>query len=258
MTAQLGRTCKKVGFLTPRPELQWHDKKPNTSITSKWESNRPFEIIWMNSEPLAVTCKDRESCKWFVFSLSRRSWLFLGAQNSHWIISEDHWKILEEIIGRYRIASWVNYWSWPTLLHSNAFGYVKFQGCHRAFRQIQTVGDYIYRHQEDQGSRHHALLFPTGTTARGAAAGKEGLPKFQIGNVGMNHYDILWRYHLYAHNQGRLHLPLGFKRGWVECVSTFLLHWILGRFQTDADLCEWTHRVALVCDGTRLDYIRLD
>ena len=37
MTAQLGRTCKKVRFLTPRPGLQWHDKEPNTIITSKME-----------------------------------------------------------------------------------------------------------------------------------------------------------------------------------------------------------------------------
>lgn len=84
---------------------------------------------------------------------------------------------LEEIIERYRIASWVNYWISPTLLHSNAFGYVQFQGCH-----ISTPGR----------SRITLCFFPldTGTTARGAAAGKEGLPKFQIGD-GMNHYDAI-------------------------------------------------------------------
>ena len=62
----------------------------------KWESNKPFETIWMNSEPLTATCKDRESCKWFVFPIPLCSWLCLRAQNSHWKISEDIGRSLDD------------------------------------------------------------------------------------------------------------------------------------------------------------------
>lgn len=90
--------AKKSGFWHLDLGCSGMTRNQIQSSHPKWESNRPFEIIWMNSEPLAVTCKDWENCKWFVFSLSRRSWLFLGAQNSHWKISEDHWNWKKSLV----------------------------------------------------------------------------------------------------------------------------------------------------------------
>lgn len=184
-----------------------------------------------------------------------------GSVSPYLAVHGSFWEI-RTLIGRYRkiIGTGRNHWTIPNSFLSELLNFTNIATLQRLW--LRTIPRLPPRFPSNSDSRRlyidtrkikdHALLFPldTGTTARGAPAGKEGLPKFQIGDVDMNHYDILWRYHLYAHNQGRLHLPLGFKRGWVECVSTFLLDWILGRFQADADLCEWTHRVALVCDGS--------
>lgn len=112
-----------------------------------------------------------------------------GSVSPYLAVHGSFWE-LRTLIGRYRkiIGTGRNHWTIPNSFLSELLNFTNIATLQCLW--LRTIPRLP--HIDTRKIKDHALLFPldTGTTARGAAAGKEGLPKFQIGD-GMNHYDAI-------------------------------------------------------------------